>query len=307
MKIAADVTDLIGQTPMVRLNKLTGPDTAEVVVKLEAFNPGGSIKDRTAISMILAAEGEGRLQAGSTIVEPTSGNTGIGLAMLAAVRGYRLILVMPDTMSTERRSLLKAYGAELVLTPGQLGMKGALDEVDRITREHPDYFVPQQFSNPANPEIHRQTTAREILEQTEGMLDAFVAGVGTGGTLTGVGEILKRELPKVKIIAVEPADSAVLSGKKPGPHKIQGIGAGFIPDVLNRSVIDRVLPVSAENAMRTARRLAAEEGLLVGISGGAAVFAALKTARGLGPGKRVVVIAPDSGERYLSTGLFGEV
>ena len=307
MKIAADVTDLIGQTPMVRLNKLTGPDTAEVVVKLEAFNPGGSIKDRTAISMILAAEGEGRLQAGSTIVEPTSGNTGIGLAMLAAVRGYRLILVMPDTMSTERRSLLKAYGAELVLTPGQLGMKGALDEVDRITREHPDYFVPQQFSNPANPEIHRQTTAREILEQTEGMLDAFVAGVGTGGTLTGVGEILKRELPKVKIIAVEPADSAVLSGKKPGPHKIQGIGAGFIPDVLNRSVIDRVLPVSAENAMRTARRLVAEEGLLVGISGGAAVFAALKTARGLGPGKRVVVIAPDSGERYLSTGLFGEV
>ncbi|MDI9462522.1 MAG: cysteine synthase A [Bacillota bacterium] len=307
MKIAADVTDLIGQTPMVRLNKLTGPDTAEVVVKLEAFNPGGSIKDRTAISMILAAEGEGRLQAGSTIVEPTSGNTGIGLAMLAAVRGYRLILVMPDTMSTERRSLLKAYGAELVLTPGQLGMKGALDEVDRITREHPDYFVPQQFSNPANPEIHRQTTAREILEQTEGMLDAFVAGVGTGGTLTGVGEILKRELPKVKIIAVEPADSAVLSGKKPGPHKIQGIGAGFIPDVLNRSVIDRVLPVSAENAMRTARRLVAEEGLLVGISGGAAVFAALKAARGLGPGKRVVVIAPDSGERYLSTGLFGEV
>ena len=307
MKIAADVTDLIGQTPMVRLNKLTGPDTAEVVVKLEAFNPGGSIKDRTAISMILAAEGEGRLQAGSTIVEPTSGNTGIGLAMLAAVRGYRLILVMPDTMSTERRSLLKAYGAELVLTPGQLGMKGALDEVDRITREHPDYFVPQQFSNPANPEIHRQTTAREILEQTEGMLDAFVAGVGTGGTLTGVGEILKRELPKVKIIAVEPADSAVLSGKKPGPHKIQGIGAGFIPDVLNRSVIDRVLPVSAENAMRTARRLVAEEGLLVGISGGAAAFAALKAARGLGPGKRVVVIAPDSGERYLSTGLFGEV
>jgi cysteine synthase A len=292
---------------MVRLNKLTGPDTAEVVVKLEAFNPGGSIKDRTAISMILAAEGEGRLQAGSTIVEPTSGNTGIGLAMLAAVRGYRLILVMPDTMSTERRSLLKAYGAELVLTPGQLGMKGALDEVDRITREHPDYFVPQQFSNPANPEIHRQTTAREILEQTEGMLDAFVVGVGTGGTLTGVGEILKRELPKVKIIAVEPADSAVLSGKKPGPHKIQGIGAGFIPDVLNRSVIDRVLPVSAENAMRTARRLVAEEGLLVGISGGAAVFAALKAARGLGPGKRVVVIAPDSGERYLSTGLFGEV
>ena len=289
---------------MVRLNKLTGPDTAEVVVKLEAFNPGGSIKDRTAISMILAAE-EGRLQAGSTIVV-TSGNTGIGLAMLAAVRGYRLILVMPDTMSVERRSLLKAYGADFVLTPGQLGMKGALDEVDRITREHPDYFVPQQFSNPANPEIHRQTTAREILEQTEGMLDAFVAGVGTGGTLTGVGEILKRELPKVKIIAVEPADSAVRSGKKPGPHKIQGIGAGFIPDVLNRSVIDRVLPVSAENAMRTARRLVAEEGLLVGISGGAAVFAALKAARGLGPGKRVVVIAPDSGERYLSTGLFGK-
>jgi cysteine synthase A len=229
---------------MIRLTKLTDSAMAEVLVKLESFNPSGSIKDRTALGMILAAEAEGRLKAGDTIVEPTSGNTGIGLAMLAAARGYRLILVMPDTMSVERRNLLQAYGAEYVLTPGAKGMQGALDEVERILQENPHYFVPQQFANPANPEIHRTTTAREILEQTEGQLDAFVAGVGTGGTVTGVGEVLKQQLPAVKIIAVEPAASAVLSGKKAGPHKIQGIGAGFVPSVFNKDIVDEVFPVN---------------------------------------------------------------
>jgi cysteine synthase A len=289
---------------MIRLTKLTDSAMAEVLVKLESFNPSGSIKDRTALGMILAAEAEGRLKAGDTIVEPTSGNTGIGLAMLAAARGYRLILVMPDTMSVERRNLLQAYGAEYVLTPGAKGMQGALDEVERILQENPHYFVPQQFANPANPEIHRTTTAREILEQTEGQLDAFVAGVGTGGTVTGVGEVLKQQLPAVKIIAVEPAASAVLSGKKAGPHKIQGIGAGFVPSVFNKDIVDEVFPVNDQDAMETARQLAAKEGLLVGISSGAAVFAALQLASKLGPGKRVVAIAPDTGERYLTTELF---
>ncbi|MCR3923467.1 MAG: cysteine synthase A [Firmicutes bacterium] len=304
MKIAQSVVELIGQTPMVRLVKLAGPNLAEVVVKLESFNPGGSVKDRIAMNMILTAEREGKLKPGATILEPTSGNTGIGLAMLAAARGYRLILVMPDTMSMERRNLLHAYGAEYILTPGAKGMKGTLDEVDRMLQEHPEYFVPQQFANPANPEVHRVTTAREILEQTDGELDAFVAGVGTGGTITGVGEIIKQEKPGVKVYAVEPTNSPVLSGGQPGPHKIQGIGAGFIPSVLNRDVIDEVLLVSNEDATETTRQLAAEEGLLVGISSGAAVFAALQVARKLGPGKRVVVIAPDSGERYLTTDLF---
>lgn len=304
MKIASDVLELIGQTPMVRLNKLVSAGMAEVVLKLESFNPGGSVKDRIAMSMILEAEKAGKLKPGATIIEPTSGNTGIGLAMLAAARGYRLILVMPDTMSVERRSLLKAYGAEFILTPGYLGMKGAVDEVERLLKENPDYFVPQQFANPANPDIHRKTTAREILEQTGGRLDAFVAGVGTGGTLTGVGEVLKEKLPHVKIYAVEPASSPVLSGGRPGPHKIQGIGAGFVPAVYNGKVVDKVIPVEDEEAMETSRQLAAKEGLLVGISSGAAVAAALQVARELGAGKRVVAIAPDTGERYLSTELF---
>jgi len=304
LKIANNVLELIGQTPMVRLNKLVNAEMAEIVLKLESFNPGGSVKDRIAMNMIIEAEKAGKLKPGATIIEPTSGNTGIGLAMLAAARGYRLLLVMPDTMSVERRSLLKAYGAEFVLTPGYLGMQGAVDEVERILKENPDYFLPQQFSNPANPEIHRKTTAQEILAQTDGKLDAFVAGVGTGGTLTGVGEVLKEKLPHVKIYAVEPASSAVLSGKKPGPHKIQGIGAGFIPDVYNSKIVDKVIPVGDETAMETARQLAAKEGLLVGISSGAAVAAALQVAKALGAGKRVVVIAPDTGERYLSTELF---
>jgi cysteine synthase A len=304
MNIARDVVELIGKTPMVRLNKLAGPELAEVVVKLESFNPGGSVKDRIAMSMILEAEKAGKLKPGDTILEPTSGNTGIGLAMLAAARGYRLILVMPETMSVERRNLLRAYGAEYILTPGPKGMKGTLEKVEEILQENPQYFVPQQFANPANPEVHRQTTAREILEQTGGEFDAFVAGVGTGGTITGVGEILKKEKPGVKIYAVEPAASPILSGGQPGPHKIQGIGAGFVPSVLNRGAFDEVLTVSNDDAMDIARRLAAEEGLLLGISCGAAVHAALRVAKKLGPGKRVVVIAPDTGERYLTTDLF---
>lgn len=304
MRIAQNVMELVGQTPMVRLNRLVEPQMAEVVVKLESFNPGGSVKDRIAMNMILAAEKEGRLKPGDTILEPTSGNTGIGLAMIAASRGYRLILVMPDTMSVERRNLLKAYGAQVILTPGAKGMKGALEKVSEMAGEQPNLFVPQQFANPANPQIHRETTAREILEQTNGQLDAFVSGVGTGGTLTGVGEVLKKEQPGVQVIAVEPASSPVLSGGQPGPHKIQGIGAGFVPSVLNRDVIDRVITVENDDAFETARRLAAEEGLLVGISSGAAVFAALQVASQLGEGKRVVVVAPDTGERYLSTELF---
>lgn len=304
MKIAQNVMELVGRTPMVRLNRLVKPQMAEVVLKLESFNPGGSVKDRIAMSMILAAEKEGKLKPGDTIVEPTSGNTGIGLAMIAASRGYKLILVMPDTMSVERRNLLKAYGAQVILTPGAKGMKGALEKVEEMVREQPGLFVPQQFANPANPQIHRETTAREIMEQTDGQLDAFVAGVGTGGTLTGVGEVLKKEKPGVKVFAVEPASSPVLSGGQPGPHKIQGIGAGFIPSVLNRGVIDRAIKVENDDAFETARRLAAEEGILVGISSGAAVFAALQVADELGAGKRVVVIAPDTGERYLSTELF---
>ncbi|MBS3947387.1 MAG: cysteine synthase A [Dethiobacter sp.] len=304
MKVASNVLELIGATPMVRLNKLTGPLDAEVLVKLESFNPGGSVKDRIAMSMILSAEKEGRLQPGDTILEPTSGNTGIGLAMLAAARGYRLILVMPETMSLERRTLLKAFGAEYILTPGAKGMKGTLEKVDEILLERPEYFVPQQFANPANPQIHRETTAREVLEQTGGRLDAFVAGVGTGGTITGVGEVLKKEKPAVQVVVVEPAASPVLSGGPPGPHKIQGIGAGFVPSVLNCAVIDRIITVTNEEAMQTARRLAVDEGLLLGISSGAAVFAALQVARELGDGRRVVTVAPDTGERYLSTELF---
>ncbi|GEA19023.1 cysteine synthase A [Moorella sp. E306M] len=303
MKVAADITQLIGRTPVVSLQRLV-ENGAAIYVKLEYFNPGASVKDRIALSMIEAAEAEGKLKPGATIVEPTSGNTGIGLAMIAAARGYRLIIVMPETMSIERRKLLAAYGAEFILTPGHLGMKGAVDKAMELVRENPDYFMPQQFENPANPDVHRRTTAREILEQMGKDLDAFVAGVGTGGTITGVGEVLKQEIPGIKIIAVEPAASPVLSGGRPGPHKIQGIGAGFIPQVLRREVIDEVVTVSNEDALMTARRLAQMEGLLVGISSGAAVYAALQVARRLGKGKKVLAIAPDTGERYLSTELF---
>mgnify|MGYP005849354631 CR=1 FL=1 len=299
---AETILDLIGNTPVVRLQRLPGPGSATVWAKLEKDNPGGSVKDRIGKSMIEAAEADGILKPGSVIIEPTSGNTGIALAMVAAVKGYRLILVMPDTMSAERRAILKAFGAELILTPGAEGMKGAVAKAEALVREH-GYFMPQQFKNPANPEVHRQTTAREILEQV-GHVDAFVGGVGTGGTISGVGEILKQISPEVRIVAVEPADSPVLSGGQPGRHRIQGIGAGFVPDVLNRAVVDEVIPVTNEDAAETARRLAREEGLLVGISSGAAAWAALQVARRLGEGKVVVTVLPDTGERYLSTGLF---
>lgn len=290
---------------MVKLKKLVDEGCAEVLVKLESFNPGGSVKDRIAYAMILDAEEKGLLKPGGTIIEPTSGNTGIGLAMVAAARGYRLILVMPDTMSIERRSLLAAYGAELVLTPGAQGMSGAIAKSDEILKENPDYFRPQQFENPANPEIHRKTTALEVLEQTDERIDAFVAGVGTGGTLTGVGEVLKERIKDVKVVAVEPANSPVLSGGKPSPHRIQGIGAGFVPDVLSTSIIDEIIQVKDEDALEYARLLAQREGIFVGISSGAAAFAALKVAREFGPGKRVVAVLPDTGERYLS--IFSEV
>ncbi|MDA8211083.1 MAG: cysteine synthase A [Clostridia bacterium] len=304
MRIANNISELVGQTPVVKLNKIAGKDDATVYVKLESFNPASSVKDRIALSMIDAAEKSGALQPGATIVEPTSGNTGIGLAMIAAARGYKLILVMPETMSIERRNLLKAYGAELVLTPGPEGMKGAIRKAEEIVQENPGYFIPQQFKNPANPQIHRELTAREVLEQAQGQLDAFVSGVGTGGTVTGVGEILKQNFPDIKIVAVEPAASPVLSGGQPGPHKIQGIGAGFVPDVLNLKIVDEIITVSNEDAMETARKLARQEGILVGISSGAAVFAALQVAKRLGAGKKVIVVAPDTGERYLSTELF---
>lgn len=304
MRVANNISELIGQTPLVRLNKLVDENSATVYVKLESFNPASSVKDRIAVSMIDAAEAAGKIKPGDTIVEPTSGNTGIGLAMIAAARGYKLILVMPETMSIERRNLLKAYGAELVLTPGTEGMKGAIKKAEEILAENPSYFVPQQFNNPSNPQIHRLTTALEILEQTNKELDAFVSGVGTGGTVTGVGEILKKEISGVNIVAVEPAASPVLSGGQAGPHKIQGIGAGFVPAVLNREVIDEIITVSNEDAFETARKLARQEGILVGISSGAAVFAALKVAKKLGKGKKVVVVAPDTGERYLSTEIF---
>lgn len=303
MKVVDSITDLIGQTPLVRLRRVVKPGMANVYVKVESFNPGGSIKDRIALGMIRDAEERGVLRSGGTIVEPTSGNTGIGLAMIAAARGYRLIVVMPDTMSVERRMLMAAYGAEFVLTPGAEGMNGAIKEAKRLIGENPDYFMPQQFENPANPEAHRRSTALELLDQLNG-IDAFVAGIGTGGTITGVGEIIKARLPELKIIGVEPASSPVISGGKPGPHKIQGIGAGFVPEVLNKSILDELIQVSNESAYELTRRLAREEGLLVGISSGAAISAALQVAERLGEGKNVVVIAPDSGERYLSTDLF---
>jgi cysteine synthase A len=306
-KLVQNITQLIGDTPLVRLNRVVPEGSAEIYVKLEFQNPGGSVKDRIAISMIEAAEKEGRIKPGDTIIEPTSGNTGIGLAMVAAAKGYKAILVMPETMSLERRNLLRAYGAELVLTPGSEGMKGAIRKAEEILAENPHYFMPQQFKNPANVKIHRETTGPEIVEAIrnhDGKLDAFVAGVGTGGTITGAGEVLKREFPGIKLYAVEPSASPVLSGGNPGPHKIQGIGAGFVPDILNTEIYDGVITVDNEQAFETARRVAREEGILCGISSGAAIFAALKVAAELGAGKRVVAVVPSNGERYLSTPLF---
>lgn len=307
MRVVNGIVELIGETPIIKLNKLVQEDWAEVYVKLESFNPGGSVKDRISLSMIEDAEKKGELKPGMTIIEPTSGNTGIGLAMIAAAKGYKLILVMPDTMSMERRQLLKAFGAELVLTPGAQGMKGAVGKAGELKSENPGYFMPQQFKNPANPEIHRKTTVQEILAQMAGKFDAFVSGVGTGGTVTGAGEVLKERIPGIKVVAVEPHASPVLSGGQPGPHKIQGIGAGFVPDVLNREIIDEIVQVTNEDAAQTARELALKEGILAGISSGAAIWAALREAKKQGKGKRVVVVAPDTGERYLSTELFAPV
>ena len=299
-RIANNVLELICNTPIVRLNRIIGQDSAVTYAKLEQFNPGGSVKDRICLSMVREAEEQGLLRPGSTIIEPTSGNTGIGLAMVGAVKGYRVILTMPETMSLERIYILKSYGAEVVLTPGIDGMTGAIKKAEELLKNTPNSFMFQQFKNKANPQIHRETTAREILNAVGKDIDAFVAGVGTGGTITGVGEVLKGVNPRIKNIAVEPKTSCVLSGGKPGPHKIQGIGAGFIPEVLNREVIDRVISVSDSDAFSTTRRLAMEEGLFVGISSGAAAWAALKVAQELGKGKTVVVVFPDTGERYFS-------
>lgn len=306
-KIYNNLTDLIGKTPLLRLGRTAANLEAEVVVKLEAFNPGVSVKDRIGYSMIKYAEEKGLLTKDSVIIEPTSGNTGIALAFVSASKGYRLILTMPDTMSIERRQLLKAYGAELVLTPGADGMKGAIRKAEELASQIKNSYIPQQFKNPANPEIHRTSTAEEIWEDTDGQVDIFVSGVGTGGTITGVGEVLKKHKPGIKVVAVEPFDSPVLSGGQPGPHKIQGIGAGFLPDVLNLDIVDEIYKVKNEEALETARQLAKLEGLLVGISSGAVVFAAFQLAkRPENKGKQIVVLLPDTGERYLSTVLFQE-
>jgi cysteine synthase A len=299
-----DILDLIGDTPLVRYNRLPAPGSAAVYGKHEGLNPGGSVKDRICLAMVLDAEEQGLLKPGGTIIEPTSGNTGIGLAMVAAVKGYRCILTMPETMSVERRAILRAYGAEIVLTPGPEGMKGAVARAEQILAETPDGFIPQQFKNPANPRIHRETTAKEILEALDGKLDAFVAAVGTGGTVTGVGEVLKELDKDILVVAVEPEKSAVLSGGSPGPHKIQGIGAGFVPDVLDRSVIDRVVTVSEDDAFDTAKRSATEEGIFIGISAGANVWVACEVAKELGEGKTVVTILCDGGEKYISVEQF---
>src|SRR5438105_2037413 len=301
-KIAASVLELVGRTPLVRLNRLPRPGGAEVVAKVESLNPGGSVKDRIAVAMLEDAERHGLIRAGSTIVEPTSGNTGVGLAMVSAVKGFRLILTMPDDMSVERQRLLARYGAEIHLTPAIEGMSGAVFAATELVREHPGHFMPQQFLNPANPAVHRRTTALEILGAVGGRLDAFVAGVGTGGTLTGVGEVLKEKMPGILVIAVEPAKSPVLGGGKPRPHGIQGIGASFVPGVLNRAIIDRIVAVKDEDATAWARRLTREEGLLAGISAGAAAWAACEVAAGMRPDQLVLTVLPDTGERYLSLG-----
>jgi len=304
LKPHKDILKLIGNTPLVEITRLSHGDAAEIWAKLEGFNPGGSVKDRIALSMIETAEKAGRLEPGGTIIEPTSGNTGIGLAMVAAVKGYRLILTMPERMSVERRNILQAYGAELILTPGERGMLGAVERAEEIYKKNPGYFMPLQFENPANPDAHRKTSAIEIIHSLGRVPDAFVAGVGTGGTITGIGEVFRERRSDVLIVAVEPAGSAILSGGNPGPHKIAGIGAGFYPGVLNTRIYDEIIPASDEDAMETTRQLALREGILAGISSGAAMWAAMKVAERLGKGKKVVVIFPDRGDRYLSTGLF---
>ncbi|WP_020618037.1 cysteine synthase A [Paenibacillus daejeonensis] len=300
------ITDLIGETPAVRLNRLVSEGDAEVYVKLEYFNPSGSLKDRAAFNLILQAERAGRLKPGSTIIEPTSGNTGIGLAMNAAAKGYQLIITMPSNATKERINILKSYGAEVVLTPASERMSGAIRKALELQRNIPGSFVPQQFENPANPDIHRTTTALEILEQMDGELDSFIATAGTGGTITGTGEVLRERLPGIRIIVIEPKGSPVLSGGKPGPHKLIGAGPGFVPGVINREVFDEIVQVSDKDAIHTAQQLARFEGILVGPSSGAAVWTALREARRLGAGKKVLCIAPDNGERYLSSGMLGE-
>jgi cysteine synthase A len=303
MTIAQSITDLIGRTPIVKLNRLTGPEDAEVYAKLEYMNPGSSVKDRIAKAMIEQAEKDGAIKPGDTIVEPTSGNTGIGIAMVAAAQGYQAVLVMPDTMSLERRNLLRAYGAELVLTPGSKGMKGAIQKAEELKEAH-GYFMPQQFENMANPAVHKLTTGPEIVEAMGDQLDAFVSGIGTGGTISGAGSVLKEHYPNIDIYAVEPEGSAVLSGREPGPHKIQGIGAGFIPGTLNTEVYNKIFTVTNDQAYETAREAARLEGLLGGVSSGAALYAAKEIAKKLGKGKKVLAIIPSNGERYLSTPLY---
>lgn len=303
MRVANNVLELIGQTPMVKLNRLTGENDADVYLKLEFMNPGSSVKDRIGMAMIEAAEKDGRLKEGDTIVEPTSGNTGVGLAMVAAAKGYKSILVMPETMSMERRNLLRAYGATLVLTPGPAGMGGAISKAHELAEEN-GYFMPQQFENEANSAIHRATTGKELLEQVDGQIDSFVSGIGTGGTITGAGGLLKEHYPDMRIVAIEPADSPVLSGGQKGPHKIQGIGAGFVPEILNTDIYDEVVQVTTEQSFEYARRAAREEGILGGISSGSAIYVALQEAKKLGKGKKVVAIIASNGERYLSTPLY---
>lgn len=302
-RLVNSIAELVGGTPVVKLNRLTNEDQAEVYLKLEYMNPGSSVKDRIALAMIENAEKNGKLKPGDTIVEPTSGNTGIGLAMIAAVKGYGAVLVMPETMSLERRNLLRAYGAQLVLTPGAEGMNGAVRKAEELASEN-GYFMPQQFENEANPEIHRLTTGPEIVEQMGDQLDAFVAGIGTGGTISGAGQVLREKYPNIKIFAVEPKDSPILTGGKPGPHKIQGLGANFVPGTLNREIYDEIIHISTEEAFEASRRVAKEEGILGGISAGAAIHAALQVATELGKGKKVLAIIPDNGERYLSTALY---
>jgi cysteine synthase A len=307
MKIAKNITELVGNTPLVRVNSLSEETGNEIIAKMESFNPLSSIKDRIALNMIEQAEREGLLKPGGVIVEPTSGNTGVGLAYIAAAKGYRLILTMPESMSMERRTLLKALGAQLHLTPAAGGMKSAIEEAERLVSENPGSFMPQQFKNPANPEMHRKTTAQEILRDTDGNLDIFIAGIGTGGTITGVGEVLKEHDASISVVAVEPEESSVLSGESPGPHKIQGIGAGFVPDVLNTTIYDEIIRIPSQEAAEATRSAARNDGMLVGISSGAALAAARRSAQRFnGEHKRIVVILPDTGERYLSTWIFQE-